>query len=102
MCIYNKHLKMLNFFMHCCCSVAKSCLSLCNHMDCSTPGFPAPHLLLEFAQVHILWLNDAIQLSHCPLPTSLCIREMQIKAIKKYKYLLIKLFKMKNSHNTRC
>ena len=75
--------------MHCCCSVAKSCLTLCDHMGCSTPGFPVPHLLLEFAQVHILWLNDAIQLSHCPLPP-LCIKEMQIKTIKKYTYLFIK------------
>ena len=34
---------------YCCCSVAQSCLTLCNPMDCSTPGFPVlhyfPHLL---------------------------------------------------------
>ena len=33
----------------CCCSVTKSFLTLCNHMDCSTPGLPVPHCLLEFA-----------------------------------------------------
>ena len=32
----------------CCCSVTKLCLTLCNPMDCSTPGFPVPHHLPEF------------------------------------------------------
>ena len=35
----------------CCCSVAKSCLTLCNPMDCSRPGFPVLHDLPEFAQI---------------------------------------------------
>ena len=39
---------------HSCCSVAKSCLTLCEPMDCSTPGFPVPHHLLELAQTHPL------------------------------------------------
>jgi len=34
-----------------CCSVAQSCLILCNPMDCSTPGFPVYHQLLELAQI---------------------------------------------------
>ena len=38
---------------HYCCSVAKSCLTLCNPMDCSMPGFPVLHYLLEFAQTHV-------------------------------------------------
>ena len=38
---------------YCCCSVAKSCLTLCDPMDCSMPGFPVLHYLLEFAQVHV-------------------------------------------------
>ena len=33
-------------------------------MDCSLPGFPVPHHLLEFAQVHVHWIGDAIQSSH--------------------------------------
>ena len=37
----------------CCCSVAKSCLTLCNPMDCSTPCFPVLHYLLEFFQTHV-------------------------------------------------
>ena len=34
-------------------SVTKSYLTLCNPMDCSTPGFPVLHYLLEFAQSHV-------------------------------------------------
>ena len=37
---------------------------LCDPMNCSTPGFPVLHSLLEFAQTHIHWVSDAIQLSH--------------------------------------
>ena len=48
----------------CCCSVTKSCPTLPDPMDCSTPGFPVPHYLLEFAQVHVHWIGDAIQPSH--------------------------------------
>ena len=33
-------------------------------MDCSTPGFPVHHHLLELAQTHIHWISDAIQPSH--------------------------------------
>ena len=46
------------------CSVAKSCPTLCNSMDCSTPSFHVLHHLLEFAQTHVHWVGDAIQLSH--------------------------------------
>ena len=46
------------------CSIAQSCLSDCNPMDCSTPGFPVYHRLLEHAQTHIHWISDAIQPSH--------------------------------------
>ena len=42
----------------------KSCLTLCNPMDCSTPGFPVVHHLQEFAQTHVRWVGDAIQPSH--------------------------------------
>ena len=47
-----------------CCSVAQSCLTLCDPMDHSTPGFPVLHHLLEFAQTHVHWVGDAIQPSH--------------------------------------
>ena len=44
-------------------------LSLCDPMDCSTPGFSVPHHLQEFAQVHVHRVGDAIQPSH-PLSSS--------------------------------
>ena len=43
------------------CSVAQSCLTLCDPMDCSTSGFPILHHLLEFAQTHVHWVSDTIQ-----------------------------------------
>ena len=36
----------------CCCLIAKSCLTFCDPMDCSMPGFFILHYLLEFAQTH--------------------------------------------------
>ena len=43
---------ILGWVIDCCCSVTKSCLTLCNSGDCSTPGFPVLHYLPEFAQSH--------------------------------------------------
>ena len=45
-------------------SVAQSCPTLCNPMDCSKPGLPVHHQLLEFTQTHVHWVGDAIQPSH--------------------------------------
>ena len=45
-------------------SVAQSCLTLCNLMDCSTPGLPVHHQLPELTQTHVHWVSDAIQPSH--------------------------------------
>ena len=53
-----------------CCSVAQSCLSVCNPMDCSTPGFPVHHQLPELAQIHVHWVSDAILSS--VIPSSSC------------------------------
>ena len=50
----------------CCGSVAQSCSTLCNPMDCSTPGFPVLHHVRGHAQTHVHWVGDAIQPS-CPL-----------------------------------
>ena len=47
-----------------CCSVAWSCPTLCNPMDCSVPGFPVLYHLLEFAQTHVHWVSDTIQPSY--------------------------------------
>ena len=48
----------------CCCSVTQSCLTLWDPMDCSTPGFPVLDYVPEFAQIHVHWVDDAIQPSH--------------------------------------
>ena len=44
-----------------CCLVDQSSLTLCDPMDCSMPGFPVLHHLLELAQTHVYWVRDAIQ-----------------------------------------
>ena len=61
--------KQLQLFC-CCCSVSESCLTLCNPMDCSTPGSPILCYLPEFAQIHVHWVGDAIQPSGPLLPPS--------------------------------
>ena len=45
-------------------SVAQLCPTLCDPMDCSTPGLPVHHQLPEFTQTHVHWVGDAIQPSH--------------------------------------
>ena len=45
-------------------SVAQSCPTLCNPMDCSTPGFLVHHQFLESTQTHVHRVGDAIQSSH--------------------------------------
>ena len=60
-------------------SVAKLCPTLCDPMNCSTPGFSVLQYLLELAQTHIHWVNDAIQPSHplLPPPLSLTLSQHQ-------------------------
>ena len=45
-------------------SVAQSCLTLCNPMNCGMPGLPVHHHLPEFTQTHVHRVGDAIQPSH--------------------------------------
>ena len=49
--------------------VAQSCPTLCDPVNCSTPGFPVSHHFPEFAHVHVHWISDAIRPSH-PLSNS--------------------------------
>ena len=49
-------------------SVTQSCLTLCDPMDCSTPGLPVQHQQLELTQTHVHWVGDAIQPPQ-PLPS---------------------------------
>ena len=52
----------------CCCSVTKSCPTLCDPMNYSRSGFPVLHYLSEFAQTHVHWVSDAIQPSNSLSP----------------------------------
>ena len=45
-------------------SVAQSCPTLCEPMDCSMPGLPVHHQLPELTQTHVHWFGDAVQPSH--------------------------------------
>ena len=45
-------------------SVTQSCLTLCDPVNCSTPGLPVHHKLSEFTQTHVHRVSDAIQPSH--------------------------------------
>ena len=61
-------------------SVTQSCLTLCDPMDCSMPGPPIHHQLLEFTQTHVHWVGDAIQPSHpwlSPSPPALNLSQHQ-------------------------
>ena len=55
-------------------SVAQSCLTLCNQMDGSTPGFPFHHQFLELTQTHVHRVSDAIQPSSFVIPFSSCLK----------------------------
>ena len=64
----------------CCCSVAQSCPTLCDPMDCSMPGFPVHHQLLELTQTRVHQVGDAIQPSHplsSPSPSTLNLSQHQ-------------------------
>ena len=74
-----------------CCSVAKLCPTVCNPEDCSTPGFPILHYLLEFLQTHVLWVSDAIQPSHSlSPPSSLALNLLQHQGLFQWTALHIR------------
>ena len=54
-------------FPICCCSAAKSCLTPCNPMECSTPGFPVLHysrILLKLMFIESVMLSNHLVLCH--------------------------------------
>jgi len=57
----DKNVLMTHLF----CSVCQSCLTLCNLMDCSMPGFPVHHLFPELAETHVHWVGDASHFILC-------------------------------------
>ena len=52
-------------------SVTQLCLTLCDPINCSTPGLPVHHQLPELTQIHVHPVGDAIQPSHPLLSSSL-------------------------------
>ena len=54
----------LQSMLHTISSIAQSCPTLWDPMDCRTPGLPVHHQLLEFSQTHAHWVGDPIQPSH--------------------------------------
>ena len=56
-------------------SVAQSCPTLCDPMNCSMPGLPVHHQLPEFTQTHVHPVSDAIQPSH-PLSSLLLLPQI--------------------------
>ena len=62
-----------------CCSVAKSCLTLCNPMDCSMPDFLVLRYLPEFAQTLVIqWCHQTISSSVTPSPLALNLSQHQV------------------------
>ena len=55
---------MSQFFAFSSSLVTQSCPTLCNPMNCSTPGLPVHHQLPESIQTHVHWVSDAVQPSH--------------------------------------
>ena len=62
-CSSNMH---VGWYFICYCSVTQSCLTVNDPMECSMPGFPVLHRLLETTQTLVHWVGDTIQ-SSCPL-----------------------------------
>ena len=61
-------------------SVAQSCPTLFNPMDCSMPGFPVHYQLPKLPQTHVHWVSDAIQSSHplsSPFPPAFNLSQNQ-------------------------
>ena len=61
-------------------SVAQSCLTPCDPLDCTTQGLPVYHQLPELAQTHVHQISDAIQPSHpllCPSPPAFNLSQYQ-------------------------
>ena len=72
LCIY---IYIYNYVL--CFSVARSCPTLCDPIDCRTSVFPVLHYLPELAQTHVHWVSDAIQPSSSVIPFSFNLSQHQ-------------------------
>ena len=74
--VFSIHKELLQFS-----SVTQSCPSLCDPMDCSTPGFPVHDQLVELAQTRVHWVGNAIQPSYplsSPFPPAFNLSQHQV------------------------
>ena len=78
-----KLLGFLNWYLHFS-SVPQSCPALCDPVDCSMPGLPVHHQLLEFTQTPVHWVGDAIQPSHPLSSTSPALNLSQLQGLFKW------------------
>ena len=72
-----KHIWIFRLFLN---SVTQSCQTLRNPMECSIPGLPVHHQLLEFTQTHVYWVGDTTQSSHpllSPSPPTFSLSQYQ-------------------------
>ena len=72
------------FIQNCFCLVTKSCLTLCDPMDCSTPGFSVLHYLPAFAQIHVYWI-----ISSSAVPFCFCLQSFPAKEPHEFKSALL-------------
>ena len=91
--------------LFCRCSVIQLCPTLCYPMDCSMPGFPVHHHLLELAQTQMHWVDDAIQ-SSCwlssPSPSAFNLSQHQSFTLTLKNLSKLLLDKSLQSHPTLC
>ena len=83
-------------------SVSQSCPTLCDPMNCSTPGLPVHHQLPEFTQTHVHWVGDAIQPSH-PLSSPSAFNLSQHRSLFKWvssSHLVAKILEFQLQHQS--
>ena len=84
-------------------SVAQSCLTLCDSVDCSNPGFPVHHQVSELAQLMSHWVGDAIQPSHhlsSPSPPAFNLSQHQGLFQWVCSHLIAKIFQLQLQHQS--
>ena len=84
-------------------SVAQSCPTLHDPMDCSTPGFPVHHQLPKLAQIHVHWVSDAIQPSHpleYPSPAFILSQHQSLFQGVSFSHQVAKVLKFQLQHQS--
>ena len=85
-------------------SVAQSCPTLCNPMNCSTPGLPVHHQLLEFTQTYVHWVRDTIHSSlplSSPSPPALNLSQHQFSSVQFSRSVVSDSLRPHESQHTR-